>query len=308
MLKPSVTWVLHAGLQDIELLVERFGSSDTPALFDTQIAWGLQGPESSVSLSYLQYKVVGVRSMKTHQADDWMRRPLPAAQLEYAAKDIEHLPAIHGHLLDRLRALGRDDVIDEVCRELLVVEPEPSAPMTLASFRNAWQLDPKAQTALRFMIDWHERLSSSGETIDLPPKAFLSVASRMPRSAQDLGRIKGVPHRFTRHHGERFVRKLQKALRDGDGSAFVPIEPPPYATFEEIQLDGWLAWMRAEVSARIEIAPEIAIGSRLLKRLRQMVVESGDRSAGAEAFTGWRARVVRPAYLELSSEVADRRP
>jgi hypothetical protein len=66
--------------------------------------------------------------------------------------------------------------------------------------------------------------------------------------------------------------------------------------------------MRAEVSARIEIAPEIAIGSRLLKRLRQMVVESGDRSAGAEAFTGWRARVVRPAYLELSSEVADRRP
>jgi ribonuclease D len=152
------------------------------------------------------------------------------------------------------------------------------------------------------MIDWHERLSSAGEAIDLPPKAFLSVASRMPRSAQDLGRIKGVPHRFARHHGERFVRELQKALRDGDGSAFVPIEPPPYATFDDIRLDGWLAWMRAELSARTEIAPEIAIGTRLLKRLRQRIVETGNRAAGAEALTGWRERIVRPMYLELSSE------
>src|SRR5262249_54911670 len=83
MFQPGVEWVLHAGLQDVELLLARFEQKSPPALFDTQVAWGLLGPEASVSLAFLQFRVLGIRSSKGYQADDWLRRPLPRAQLEY---------------------------------------------------------------------------------------------------------------------------------------------------------------------------------------------------------------------------------
>ena len=98
---PHCQWILHAGLQDVELLLEVFQPLSAPALFDTQVVWGLLGPEASVSLAFLQFRVLGIRSSKGYQADDWLRRPLPPAQLEYAASDIAHLPALERHLRKR---------------------------------------------------------------------------------------------------------------------------------------------------------------------------------------------------------------
>src|SRR5690606_14709067 len=145
-------WVLHAGLQDVELLLERFRKPKPPKLFDTQIAWALLGAEASVSLAYLQYQILGLRTMKTHQADDWMRRPLPDAQLRYAASDIEHLPEIYRVLNGRLVEANRLGLVPELCHEMLWPKPELPPALTLASFRNAWQLHPKNQAVLRFLI------------------------------------------------------------------------------------------------------------------------------------------------------------
>src|SRR5207253_1865023 len=100
-----------------------FGRPAPPALFDTQVVWSLLGPEASVSLAFLQFRVLGVRSSKGYQADDWLRRPLPKAQIEYAASDIIHLPALEQDLRRRARDLGREHVIADACRELLLPEP-----------------------------------------------------------------------------------------------------------------------------------------------------------------------------------------
>src|SRR5688572_23133926 len=51
MTRPGVTWVVHAGREDWELLVERFGRLRPKRLFDTQVAWALLGPEAGVSLA-----------------------------------------------------------------------------------------------------------------------------------------------------------------------------------------------------------------------------------------------------------------
>ena len=101
--RQGARWVMHAGLQDVELLLRDFAQAQPPELFDTQIAWGMSGPEASVSLAFLLFKLLGIRSPKGYQADDWMYRPLPEAQLAYAAADIAHLPALESVLGGRMR-------------------------------------------------------------------------------------------------------------------------------------------------------------------------------------------------------------
>lgn len=290
-------WVFHAGLQDVELLMERFNLESLPRLFDTQIAWGLLSAEPSVSLAYLQYKLLGERSMKTHQADDWMRRPLPRAQLGYAAKDVEHLPELYEHLVTRAERLGRAAAIEAATREWLIPEPEPDSDISLRSFRNAWQLEPPNQAALRFMISWYNALPARERRFAPSPKTFLSIASRLPTSSRDLGRIKGLPARWCQSHGGRFTKALSEAVQRARHGEFVDIEPAPYATFEEIRLDGWLQYMRAEVSAKAQVAPELAFNQRVLKAIRRAIGDGEDRSLGAKALSGWRADVLKDEYL-----------
>ena len=111
---PDQQWVLHAGQQDVRLLLSRLRMERPPRLFDTQIAWALLGPEHSVSLAYLQYRLLGLRSSKPHQADDWLRRPMSDSQLEYAASDVAHLPALHRELLLRAHAHERETIIERL--------------------------------------------------------------------------------------------------------------------------------------------------------------------------------------------------
>src|SRR5688572_29900282 len=86
---PDCIWVLHAGQQDVDLITASLRMESRPRVFDTQVAWALLSVEHSVSLAYLQYQVLGIRGGKGYQVDDWKRRPLPPAQLSYAASDVE---------------------------------------------------------------------------------------------------------------------------------------------------------------------------------------------------------------------------
>ena len=80
----------------------------------------------------------------------------------------------------------------------------------------------------------------------------------MPRSVDDLQRIKGVPRSWSRELAQTLVTGLTRAAEGADANGFVPIDPPAYATKQELRLDGWLAAARAEVCASLEVAPESA--------------------------------------------------
>lgn len=301
----GVEWVLHAGQQDVPLIMTRAGVKERPRIFDTQVAWALVGPEYSVSLAYLVYRVLGKRSGKSHQADDWRRRPLPAAQLAYAAADVEPLPELHRELDRRAGELGRAEIVREASAEALLPPAAKAGELSLESFRNAWQLDPHGQAALRFMVRWFNALDERARETAPEPKVMLSIAHRLPETGADLSRIKGVPRRFAASYGERFVAELMRATTEANADDFVPIDPPPYATFEEIRLDGFLAHARAEVSAAVGIAPEIAFPGRVIKRMKQAIVQAeGDVRAAADAIEGWRGELLREAYLAYCKRAA----
>lgn len=301
LFRPDVEWVLHAGLQDVELLLELFGQATPPLVFDTQIVWGLMGPEASVSLAFLQFRLLGVRSNKGYQADDWLRRPLPRAQLEYAARDIEHLPELWRVLREKMSKLGREHLIHEVCRELLL-PPPPAAPaaLTFESFRNAWQLDGAGQNALRALLEWHN--AQPREAAGLQSRTLLAIASRMPGSVKDLSRIKGVSPGFCRSHGAEIIALVARARMSSP--AREALEPVDYASFDDMVREARLQLVRAELCAELSIAPELALPMALMRRMYQRAKVEGELSAAARELSGWRRALLEPGFSERIRRLA----
>jgi ribonuclease D len=292
----QVEWVLHAATQDVQLLLNKLRLSELPPLFDTQVAWALLSPEYSVSLAYLKYRVLGLRTAKAHQADDWKRRPLPPSQLGYAASDIEHLPELCAELDERASRRGRAQLVRAASHELAWPEPEPPSVLELCSFRNAWQLDPHSQAGLRFIIDWYNGLDSRARAEAPETKTLLSIASRMPESATELGRIKGVPRRWCAQHGDHFTGQLMRASQQATTEEFVPIDPPPYATFQQIRLEAWLGLVRAELCAKLEVSPQLALPQRIMRRALHAIARTGDPGALLGQLQGWRKQLLAEAY------------
>src|SRR5690606_20814631 len=137
-------------------------------------------------------------------------------------------------------------------------------------------------------IEWYNELPGWERERVPQSKTLLSIASRMPKNAADLLRIKGVPPHFNKAHADTIVRGIHRAAREVDMSAFVQIDPLPYATFEDVRLEAWLTHMRAEVCAEVGGAPELLLPPRVMQRIKERVTQSGRREEATEALEGWR--------------------
>lgn len=296
--RPEVEWVLHAGLQDLELLERRLHVRAPQRLLDTQVAYALVSAENNVSLAYLLYQLLGVRSDKAHQTDDWLARPLPESQLRYAASDVHYLPALTDILTQRAEALDRLTLVFEASHEALEPSREPPPPLSLESFRNAWQLGPRSQAGLRFLMQWYNDLSVDDKRAAPDPKTLLALAGRMPESADALSRIKGASPGFVGRHGKHIVQGLTSAARQAKSTDFIPIEPVPYATFSEIRGEAWLGLLRAEICAKLVVSPEHVLPSRVLRELKAKL-QHGRSARLSDALTGYRKRLLGDAVDEF---------
>ncbi len=295
------TWVLHAGQQDVMLIGDRLRVTARPRVFDTQVAWSLCTVEHSVSLAYAQFRALGLRATKAHQADDWVRRPLPPSQLAYAAADVEYLPRLYEFLSERLTVLGRADLVPLASAESIWSEAGASPLLSLDSFRNAWQLDHRGQAGLRYLIQWFNQLPERERENAPENKTLLALASRLPRSVDELQRIKGVPRGWSRELSQSLVSGMTRAAEAADGTGFVPIDPPAYASKRELQVDGWLAAARADVCVALDVAPELALPSRVVKSLRSHVLSHGSADPSAP-LEGWRKTLLAGALTRFAAE------
>ncbi len=281
------TWVLHAGQQDVPLLTHALDVA-APRLFDTQIAWALLSVEHSTSLSYLKYRLLGLRGEKSHQADDWKRRPLPAPQLAYAADDVLHLPALYRALCEKSALLGRTELVYAASNENLSPLAEEHEPLELGAFRNAWQLEPEGQSTLLALIEWHNALTPEEQESAPDPKGLFVIASRRPRSLDELSGLRAVTRKSVGRFGKTLVSLVQRGSAAAKNATFVEIEPPPYATAREILAGGWLEAARAELCVELSLAPELVLPARVMRRLRDSAVAAGQLERAVDGLTGFR--------------------
>ncbi len=210
---PSVTKVLHACTQDLEVILDGMGCACAP-VFDTQLAAAFLGMRQQVSLGSLVEAYCGVRLPKAESLTDWSRRPLDPEQLTYAEDDVRYLPGIHERMVGELTERGRLSWVmpemEALCDPARLRRDPREAYLRL---RRSGSLTRRQLAVAREVCAWREGVAARH---DIPRKWVVSdevvveICKRTPLSVERLRRIRG-----TDQLSEPDTRSLVEAVRTG---------------------------------------------------------------------------------------------
>lgn len=287
MLDPAVTKVVHAGRQDLEIFYDRTARIPSP-VFDTQIAAALLGYGDQVSYAALASQVVGVDLSKLHGRTDWMRRPLDAGVLEYAAGDVLHLRHVYLALEKELVRLGRRDWLDEEQAHLLVEEtyrvPEDEA---WTRVKGVGRLKGVEVAVARDLAAWRE---ARAREIDQPRRRVLSdevivdLARQRPKSVEGLERLRALEPTVRKRHGAVFVDIMRAAAASAPDSWPAPLDRGPSEPVDSALVDALSAVLSVRGRAA-DVSPRVLSLRGDLERLA-----GGDEDV--PVMSGWRAKLV----------------
>lgn len=220
--------VMHAASQDLEVLHRSCGVLPRD-LFDTQLAAAFVS-HALPSLAALVDRYYNVHLPKGDRLTDWLRRPLGDDQRTYAAADVEYLLGLHEQLTEELTACGRLSwalAECELLRQRGAVVREPME--AWQRIKEARPLRGEAAGVAQAVAAWREERAAE---LDQPVRFVLSdlaivgVAQRRPKTAAELGRIRGVDERHARGKvGDALLAAVERGRE---------LEPPKVAgpTFE----------------------------------------------------------------------------
>lgn len=298
-----VTKVLHAGRQDIEILLARTGVLPRP-VFDTQLVAALLGHGAQVSYAALVEHMLGTRLAKAHTRTDWSRRPLDPDQQHYAADDVRYLLELEAGLRETLRQRGRAQWAAE---ELATLDDEA---MYRTQPEDAWRrlkaarrLEAPARRLARALADWRERQAVRD---DRPRQwifrdsALFELARLAPRHESELATLRELPPAVARRHGAALVGLIARALAEPGAQHEPPGPPAPLDAACKALLDAMAVEVRA-CAARHGLSPELLATRASLERLVR-----GHRDVAA--LRGWRAELIGRRLLEICDGAASLQP
>ena len=275
--------IVHAARQDLEVLAPVVGTLRN--VFDTQVAAALLGFPAQVGYADLVREILGIELHKSQTRTDWSRRPLSAAQIEYALDDVRHLPPLRDRLSGRLEQLGRrgwfDEEMAEIGGESFVVDPE-QAWLRIKTFAD---LDPDRQRLARALAAWRERRAMSSDRPRgwiLPDAALRDIVLQVPRDCAALERIRELPDGIRANSGAQLL-ELVSAAAVPDPAA--PLPQRRRANPQQIEQVVKLADISRRIAGSLELAPEVLATRRELEQLVR-----GERDGAL--LRGWRREVI----------------
>jgi ribonuclease D len=206
--------VAHAAGQDLDVLAAACGGAPG-TVFDTQIAAGFIGM-STPSLARLVESVLHVSLPKADRLSDWMERPIPERQLEYAVSDVAHLLDLHAVLTKRLQEMGRLewalDECDEVLADRATARDPEEAWWRLGDIRG---MSKRSRGVAQEVAAWRERTAAATNrprrTV-LSDLGLLAISQRPPHGMDELRRTRGVDGR---HLAQGRAGEILDAVRRG---------------------------------------------------------------------------------------------
>lgn len=212
--RPDVTKVLHAAGQDLEIFYWLCGKVPEN-LFDTQIAAPLLGYQEQLGYGNLVREVLGVELTKSHARADWMRRPLPSKQLQYAADDVIYLARMYPIMRERLNELGRSDWLAAEWIDLADPQRyEKPADQMWKRLKQINNLKGARLSIAQQLAAWREitaRQSNLPRNWLLKDALILDLARQMPDELAELKHIRGLSDGTIRHHGKAIIAVISRA-------------------------------------------------------------------------------------------------
>ena len=286
---PARVCVMHSASEDLEAFAT--WSCAIANLFDTQIAASFAGLGAGLGYQKLVLELTGIDVPKGETRSDWLRRPLSPQQLDYAAQDVAHLPALHAQLAERIKQRGYTDWFEQDCARLLekARRREPDAEPQIG-LRGAADWPLERQALLRRVLRWRD---ATARTINRPRPWLLDDAHALDLSARPA---KTADELAERTRGQRALRSAQRAdLLDvlntplaADERELTPIPHAPGPREKQI-----IGAMKETVVAR---AAELDLPDGLLCARRHLESLLATRR-WPEALDGWRREVLHDALV-----------
>jgi len=239
--------VMHAGSQDLEIL-ELVSGTVPQRMFDTQIAALFCGYRTS-SLGRLVEGFLGIELDKSAQLSDWTRRPLPEADLRYAASDVAHLLELRDTLVGRLDDRGRLQWAEEEIERLRSKDRSAPDPATLWwKLRGKTKLNGRACGVAQELAAWRDQVAKKQNR---PPRtvlsdmALLALAQRPARNTEQLRGVRNFDLGRFKH-----TDQLLAAIQRGTQLPKDEIRLPPKKPDNLPNVDGVIALCLAWLAQR----------------------------------------------------------
>ncbi len=299
---PSVTKVLHASGEDLELLQHWLDVVPTP-LFDTQVAAAFAGLGISVGLQALVKQLLGIYMNKEEARSDWLQRPLTDAQLRYAALDVAYLLDCRQHLAQALETANKTEWFHQDMQQL-AQKKQPILPeQAYLKVKGAWQLKKEPLQRLQTLARWRECIAR----VDNIPKGFIlkdaqlmQLANRSTISKACLRTMEGIHPRVIRQYADDIVALF---AAPPDNPAVTPMIDPisPITKQEQPQFKRLQAVVR-EVAQANQIAPQILAPKAQLIEIYHHA-KQGLGEPNFPYFEGWRRDILAQPMAQTLSDI-----
>jgi ribonuclease D len=215
MANEAVLKVFHAARQDIEIVWHQARLIPRP-IFDTQVAAMVLGYGDSISYDQLVHRITGDVIDKSNRFTDWSRRPLSAAQVNYAVSDVTHLRQVFLALSEDLQKRGRSEWVGEEMEVLTSPDTYRSDPETAWERLKTRVRKPKELGVLMEVAAWREREAQSRDIPRgrvLKDEAIGDIAIHGPTSMEKLASLRSLPRGFERSKwGAEIVEAVKRGL------------------------------------------------------------------------------------------------
>ncbi len=287
---PSILKVMHSASEDLVAFKHTCGVVPTP-LFDTQQAAALAGIGGGLGYQKLVEQVTGIALTKGETRSDWLRRPLSASQLEYAADDVRHLFVLHDTLEHKLRELGRREwLAEDAGRTVFNAENEAPERWPHLPIRSAGFLGRDAQHRLLRLLRWRDvyaRDNDRPRTWILDNELAVSLARNVPADGAALQAQLDAHPKAPRKLGSTIWQVLSTPLPDEADA--------PDSRVGETRDKNRLRQLQEAVAA-CSSALGLPDGVLASRRWLEALLDQGD---WPDALAGWRRKVLEPALTPL---------
>jgi ribonuclease D len=286
---PSIEVVMHAAGEDLRICLLRTGALPG-RVFDVQVAAGLVGFSYPLSLGNLVGQVLGISLAGSETRTDWRRRPLSAAQFEYALDDVRHLLAVADALGKRLAQLGRADWADAEFRALVAAIAARADVDRWRRLPNLSQLGRRGLEAARQLAAWREdeaRSQNRPLRYVMRDDLLVAIAKRQPKNRRDLEALRDFsrPGLLSRSHEILAILDQVRGVPDDQlpevGTRAE--EPPGLAMVGSV-----LSVALAHHCVFNQVAPPLVANAADLRQLGRWYIEGRNESRVPSVLEGWR--------------------
>ncbi len=295
MADEAVVKVFHAARQDLEIFWKLSGVLPAP-LFDTQVAAMVCGYGDQVSYSELVHSVCHVTVDKSSRFTDWARRPLAAAQIEYAIGDVTHLRDVYRALLKRLAATGRQSWLEDEMSALTASEIYEQHPERAWERFRSRARKPRDLAVLMEIAAWRE---SEAQARDVPRSRVLKddvlieLALAAPRNVEALANLRAFPRGMERSRaGGEILQAIERGLAR---------DPKTLPKIERERRNGANGAATVELLKVLlrQVSEESGVAAKLIATVDDLEAIAGNDKAEVGALVGWRRKLFGERALEL---------